>query len=346
MAIHRQRVRIGQHDDGTPIYKWVQAKTLDELTDRIVQAYIDSGRIWELLDRQTAMPMVLSQSKPTCPTFREYVEKWLQTYKAQNLKPTTMSGYRSSLSVHLYPTFGDRLLDSITTEDVQVFLNDRKHLTHKTLTLMLVFLKEILSDAQEDKLIDSNPAASRRIIIPSDKKSIREALPLEQVKDIIQNLPQLQEDDRRLLALLLFTGMRRGEVLGLRWEDIDEKNGLIHVVRNVTYTNNQPHIGTPKTQKGTRNIPLDEQLVGLLAPFGKKGFIIGGDKPITLTQFKNMWIRIDKSIDLHGATPHVFRHTYLTLAAGTGLDAKTLQTIAGHADIQTTMNRYVHSQPD
>ena len=145
----------------------------------------------------------------------------------------------------------------------------------------------------------------------------------------------------------MLTGMRRGEALGLQWSDIDWAKGLIHVRRNVTFAGNQPHIGTPKTEKGTRQIPIVGMLREYLEPVGSgERFIIGGDEPITEMTLKRTFQRIAKTIDLHGATPHVFRHSFLTYAQTVVTDIKTLQAIAGHADIQTTMNRYVHQQSD
>ena len=109
----------------------------------------------------------------------------------------------------------------------------------------------------------------------------------------------------------------------------------------------QPHIGTPKMEKGTRQIPIVGMLREYLEPVGEgETFIIGGDEPITEMTFKRTFQRIAKTIDLHGATPHVFRHSFLTYAQTVVTDIKTLQAIAGHADIQTTMNRYVHRQSD
>lgn len=342
MAMQRKKVMVAHDSYGMPVYKWVQGKNANNLYDNVVRAYCESGRIWEFMpkpfSKQTAQPL------ETGMMFREYAEKWLALYKENKVKPTTLSGYRSMLKAHLYPAFGERLISEITTADVQHFLNERKELARKTLHTMLVFLGEIFKDALEDKVISSNPTDSRRITIPSDKQTEREALSLEQVQAVIAGIEKLQNDDRRMMSLLLFTGMRRGEVLGLQWEDIDFEAGLIHVKRNVTYAENQPHIGTPKTKKGTRAIPLDDNLRELLKPYQPSGFIIGGEAPISRMSYRRRWERIEKQVDLHGATAHIFRHSYLTLAAGVGTDVKTLQTIAGHADIQITMNRYVHAQ--
>ena len=89
---------------------------------------------------------------------------------------------------------------------------------------------------------------------------------------ILSKLPLLCADDRRMMALMMLTGMRRGEALGLRWEDIDLSVGLIHIQRNVTYAQNQPFIGTPKTAKGERDVPINNMLLSHLEPIQKEGF--------------------------------------------------------------------------
>ena len=342
MAKHRQRVMISTNDDGTPVYQWVQGDSLNELNDRIVQTYIHSGRIWDFMQN----PYAQEAEKPTI-LLKDYVHKWMTTYKMHKLKPTTLTTYEKWLNAHILPVFGERSIASITTDDIQQFLNNRKEMSSKSLTVMRNLMGEIFKDAVEDGLMEKDPTSSRRLIIPSNKVTERQALPLADFKDILNHLPELPLEERRLLALLMLTGMRRGEVLGLRWEDIDLENQLIHVQRNVTHPQtNQPHIGTPKTKSGTRDIPLDPMLLELLAPMQDTGFIIGGKQPITLKHYTNTWNRIKKAVDLHGATAHVFRHSYLTYAAGESSDIKSLQKIAGHSDIRMTMNRYVHAQPE
>lgn len=342
MAKHRQRVMIAANDDGTPVYQWVQANTLNELNDRIVQVYIQSGRIWEFMQNTREQ-----QPQRSSVLLKDYVHKWMTTYKVHKLKPTSITTYEKWLNAHILPAFGERSIISITTDDIQQFLNDRKDMSSKSLTMMKNLMGEIFKDAAEDGLIEKDPTSSRRLVIPSDKVTEREALPLADFKDILGRLSDLPAEERRLLALLMLTGMRRGEVLGLRWEDIDLENRFIHVRRNVTHPQtNQPHIGTPKTKSGTRDIPLDPMLLELLAPMQSTGFIIGGEQPITLKHYTNTWNRIKKAVDLHGATAHVFRHRYLTYAAGESSDIKSLQKIAGHSDIRMTMNRYVHAQPE
>ncbi|MBQ4074927.1 MAG: site-specific integrase [Clostridia bacterium] len=340
MAKYRIRVQIAVNDDGTPVYKQIQADSQNALNDRIVKTYIESGRIWEFMNHPE-----ISTDKETI-TFGEYVENWLNVYKANQLKPATMATYKKHLHAHVLPAFGKRDITSITTEDIQLFLNERKHLAKKTLSSMRHFMGGIFKDAVEDGLIESDPTASRRISIPSTKAFEREALPLEVFKEIMGNLDLLQPHDKRMLVLMMFTGMRRGEVLGLRWEDIDMDHGLIHIQRNVTHSQgNKPIIGTTKSKSGKRDIPLDGYVIECLTPMESKGFIFGGNEPITMTTYNNTMKRIRKTIDLHGATAHVFRHSYLTYMAGEETDMKTLQSIAGHSTISMTMDRYAHAQP-
>ena len=145
-----------------------------------------------------------------------------------------------------------------------------------------------------------------------------------------------------MLSLLIFTGIRRGEALALCWQNIDWAKRLIHIEKSVTFLNNQPVLGETKSKAGLRIVPLDDELAKVLRPHRQlNGFIIGdGIKPITERTFTRTWDRIGRQIDLHGATPHIFRHTYITLAASSGIDIKTLQEIAGHSDIRMTMEKY------
>ena len=148
-------------------------------------------------------------------------------------------------------------------------------------------------------------------------KQKREALRDCDVKEIMDKLSLLEAKDRIPLAILLYTGVRRGEALGLRWENLDWKKGVIHIEQAVTFLNNQPVLGETKSDAGIRTVPFDERLMDVLRPYRQiAGFIVGdGITPMTERTFTRMWQRIDRTIDLHGATPHTFRHTYITLAA-------------------------------
>ena len=343
---HKQRVKIGVNENGDSIYKWADGYTIDELNDNIVRIYIENG----LLDRVKSdqPPRQKIDTKGECPTFREYVSKWFATFKEYQLKPNTIKGYRSNFRRHIFPFFGDMKLDEITTDDIQRFLNEKEYLARNTVHTMLILVGEVLESDYEDKLIPSDPSKSKRIAIVSKRKKERDALKPEQLKAIIEGIAsELKDDDeRRLISLMLFTGMRRGEVLGLKWEDIDFKKKLIHVERSVTYAHNQPEVTTPKTASGKRVIPLDERLEVFLQPIRGTGFILGGETPLTNMVFRRLYKSISGKINLYGATPHVFRHSYITTLAKADIDLKTIQRISGHSNITTTLNIYTHTREE
>ena len=226
---------------------------------------------------------------------------------------------------------------------------DNKHewMAHSSIHQMSVILHQVFDLAVEDGHMKFNPTESKRLFMKGTKQK-REALRDCDVKEIMDKLSLLEAKDRIPLAILLYTGVRRGEALGLRWENLDWKKGVIHIEQAVTFLNNQPVLGETKSDAGIRTVPFDERLMDVLRPYRQiVGFIVGdGITPMTERTFTRMWQRIDRTIDLHGATPHTFRHTYITLAASSGIDVKTLQSIAGHSDIKMTMDRYAHKRDE
>ena len=339
MAKERRKVIISRNDDGTPVYKEVQGNGQDEVNVKIVQAFIDSGRIWELMPK----PETPKEQEEAKILFRKYAEKWLM--RKRKIKKNSLVRYRRTLTEYIYPCVGNMYLTEIGVDEVQAMLDKYSYLSEKTLKEALGLLSQVMKYATDDGIIKKNPCVSHDLEIPSDKKTEREALPIDQYKDILANLYRLNINDRRYLGLIMYTGMRRGEALGVRWEDIDIKKNVIHIRRNVVHPQrNAPEVTPPKTKAGRRDIPIDENLLKLLTPMKEHGYIIGGDNPITLSAHRAMWTRINKTVNLFGATAHVLRHSYLTYAVGETTDYKTVQGISGHADMGTLLNRYAHPQ--
>lgn len=236
-------------------------------------------------------------------------------------------------------------LDEITPDEIQAFFNTKMHMCRSTMQKMKIVIHQVFQSAIEDGYVQRNPASSSRLTI-SKRATGRTALPLTDVEDIVRQLPILNETDCLFLLLPIYTGMRRSEMLGLRWSDVDFRLKQIRVQRGVTFAGNQPVIGPPKSKAGYRFIPLLPELETYLTRLVPQGeYIIGGDRPITEQAYQRTWKRINRTINLHGATAHVFRHTVATIAAPY-LDIKTLQTIMGHADIETTLDRYTHAQEE
>lgn len=287
------------------------------------------------------------KTEPHTPYFASYLEIWWKLYKVPKLRHTTRTSYRNAIDLRILPFFKGMRLEDISTNTIQAFYNKHEGMAHSSIHQMSVILHQVFDLAVEDGHMKFNPTESKRLFMKGSKQK-REALRDCDVKEIMDKLSLLEAKDRIPLAILLYTGVRRGEALGLRWENLDWKKGVIHIEQAVTFLNNQPVLGETKSDAGIRTVPFDERLMDVLRPYRQiSGFIVGdGVTPMTERTFTRMWQRIGRTIDLHGATPHTFRHTYITLAASSGIDVKKLQSIAGHSDIKMTMDRYAHKRDE
>ena len=272
--------------------------------------------------------------------FGEYALSVFNTFLVKKWKQSTACTNRFLLDKHIIPFFGDMDLNEITPTTLQNFYDTKTSLSRSYTKQMHMLIHQVFDNAVEDELVARDPTRSKRITLP-DKVTARKALTEEELIDITINLTKLGPEDALLLALLIFTGMRRGEVLGLKWENVFEN--VIKVRSEAIYKGNQPiYNDYVKSYAGIRDIAIAPALKPYLSR-KEKGFVIGdGDTPITQSRFDRAWQRIGKTIDLHGATPHVLRHTYATMLIANNTDPKSVQAILGHADCTFTMNRYVH----
>lgn len=271
-------------------------------------------------------------------TFKEYTEKIFDMFLRPRWKPSTANTNKFLLDKHIMPYFENMTLASIDTAAVQQFFQTKQHLSKSYTKQMLIMLHEIFENAVEDKKMSGDPTSSKRITLP-EKVTKREALDPEQFYDIVAHLHDLDGPEALFMALLCFTGMRRGEILGLKWDNILDDKILVRA--QVTFKGNtSTYSEYTKSKSGIRDLPITEELAPYLTTRGD-GLVFGGDTPYTQSKFDRMWQRIGKKINLYGASPHVFRHTYLSILAASNVDPKTIQAIAGHADFSFTFNKYI-----
>lgn len=342
----RERVRTGTDIHGAPIYKWATGYSRRELVENAALLMLRYGNTGAA---STALSLT-----PTgkVPLFEDYYIHWWETYKEPTIRRMTVYNYKKRYRVHLLPAFRGKRLDEITTACIQRFLTDRRHLAKDSLNKLLQDLRNLLESAREDGYIKTNPAKSKRLRIQSDY--IADVLRISDgdILGIVQGVTLLEEGrDRNMLALLCHTGLRRGEILGLRWEDVDYDDGVIHIRRGVSFPRKtQPEVGPPKTKASIRMIPLDDRLRTYLSPVasgsGCSGYIVYSlgdeDKPLSLCAYRRMIERINKTVPLNGHSSHQFRHKILTSLYERGVDLKTIQRIAGHSQASTTLDVYVH----
>lgn len=310
----RQKVHITL-PDGTPT--WITGNTFTDIIMSAIKKF---------------------QTPATGETFKEYTDKIFDVFLKPRWKPSTADTNRFLLDRHLHPYFDDMKLTQIDTAVIQQFFQTKQHLSKSYTKQMLIMLHEIFQNAVEDGKVKGDPTLSKRITLPQ-KQTKRDALPVTEFNDIVSNIHKLRKDDALLMALLCFTGMRRGEVLGLTWDNI--LDNVILVRSEVTFKGNTSVVQDyVKSKSGIRDIPIQQELRPFLENRGE-GFVVSGETPMTQSKFARTWERIGKTINLHNATPHIFRHTYLTLLAASNVDPKTIQAIAGHSDFSFTFNKYI-----
>ena len=321
--------RIKQHvtlPNGTKV--WCTGSNLAEALQNFVNCHC--------VERKPEKPI---------PLFKEYAEKWFRLYHKSRVGHKTAKNTTSYLKNHIYPVVGHKHLDEVTHDDIQAIFDSMAERGKSTVHNVHIILNQILGNAVEDGLLVRNVDRSNRYV-KSKKVITRQALTQEEVRDILNNLDKLEERDRLFIALALHTGMRRGEIYALRWEQIDLDQRMIHVRNAVKLAGNTPVIGPPKSKAGIRDVPINESLWHMLRRCSnKEGFVITGERnpngAMSSCGMNQQWQRIKRKIDIHDATPHVFRHTFATLVQP-HTDIKTLQTIMGHADIETALDRYTH----
>ena len=307
------------------------------------------GRTFDEAIENALQEARLNEEQMSSRQFDDYANEWFELFHKPHCSPRWLKESRLLLERHIIPYFTKRILSEITVSDIQEFFNGKSKLSLSTNKHIRYLLNGIFESALEDNLISRNIMSSKRLTIRGSEKT-REALTTEQVQDICKQLPKLNLQDRLFLSLLMYTGMRRGEILALDWKHVDLDIELIHVRQSVDYPDsNTPLLKPPKSKAGIRDIPILPQLKEVLMEAKRTAtgcYLIGDDdQPLTKRAYEWMFRNLNKQINLHGATAHVFRHTFITMSS-LFLDPKTLQSIAGHSKCDITLNRYAHAQQE
>lgn len=369
---NRRTLRKGesQRKDGLYVYRVmidgknhsIAASTLDELRKKEDELHkkVDAGID---MDKQTT-------------TLNELADKYL-TSKAKSVQITTYQMMERMYNTHIRNDLGKwKLVDikrSVLKEYYLDLMDGKKALKIGTITRLDSIVKPMFDMAVKDDILMKNPASGVIGEIKSETKSKLKkinALTEEEQDAFVKHV--LQMDNHRfvknLIILLVGTGCRVGEVIGLRWDDIDFQKNVIHINHAVAYiTQNGKHvqmIKSPKSASGVRYIPMLEdvrdallaqkelqEMMGLEQPVidGYTNFIFlserGGifTRENVATQIKQIVYEFNSEHDdmkLPLFTTHQLRHNFATrLCKGTN-DLKAIQNILGHSDISLTMNIY------
>lgn len=283
---------------------------------------------------------------PREATFTEFAETWLSDYVRLNVRRRTAHDYETIVRVRLSPAFGDMMLAHIRPSDVQSFLAEmsREGLSPATINKQLVLLKAIFDRAIEWGYLRESPAR----FVKRLKQPHRE-MDFYGPDEIRRFLEACPAGDRLLFATAIFTGLRQGELLALRWQDIDLVRQVLHVRR--TY---DPAFGfnEPKSAAGRRTVYMPPDLVDM---FRDEGFAKAPADLVFSTEYglpidpdhlrRYMFYPNFKRAGLREIRFHDLRHTYAAMMIAIGASPKLLQEQLGHDSIDTTYRHYGHLMP-
>ena len=332
-------------ETGKAIYKNVLGRSQAEVKEKLKQA-IGEAR-------------ALDTTKAGKYTVGEWMEVWFQDYAKIKVRPSSHQTYQGYIHNHIRPNIGDIQLEKLTSLDLQKFYKkllttgrvDRveakgqpKGLSAKTVRNIHQILSSALKLAQEQRLILTNPAEG--CALPRVEHQEMKTLTTVQLASFFQEARESGVFE--LYYLELATGLRRGELLGLKWEDIDLELGYLRVRRQVSRINGEVVEAPLKTKNAYRTLPLAEDTVSVLREQRKKVgnspwvFPSPSGGPISPDSVLHMLHRVLKRAGLPKVRVHDLRHTYATLALQNGVDVKTVSGMLGHFSAGFTLDTYAH----
>ena len=334
------RVVIGYDDKGKPKTKSVLAHTKSECVEKLERLKEECGRTAEKL-------------KPDMP-FGEWIDFWYKYFSSPKLRPTTQATYENRIYGHIIPSVGKIPLSKLTQNDLQQFYAKLKRTGRKVNVELKgtgvsdrmvrschALCRSSLEKAVEEGLITRNPSIGCKL--PPKKNGEMKVLTRN---EIVRLLNQAYDEGYYEMFLLeLTTGMRRGEILGLKWRDLNLETGELNIKRQLTTKG----ISVPKTKSSIRTVLLPPDMLDLLREMKKTAKydwifpspVKEGEprNPTAIT--KRFRIMLERAHCKH-VRFHDLRHTFATMALENGMDVKTLSAMIGHVSSETTLNIYSH----
>lgn len=344
------RIIIGHKNDGTPMYKSAFSKTqksaLKEL-HHLIELYRD-----------------VDLTEDCRMTLGEWLDKWLDEYMIFTIRESTLDSYRAMVKNQVKPFIGSKQISSLTTADMQKFYNKikkegrvREHPIHgKTLADSMVrgvhmMLHEALDTAVKERLIAKNP--TNGTTVPKCNYPEKQILGDSQLETFLEAIKG-HEYWCDFFYVEVMTGLRRGEICGLRWQDISFEENKLQVKRSVSVKKGGGvSIGETKTETGVRSILMPPSVAEVLQNRKQTAItewvfpnFMHPEQPISpATAYRKLKI-ILKHAELPLIRFHDLRHTFATHATHGGVDPKTLAGILGHTNASFTLDTYTHVTSD
>ena len=322
-----------------------------------------TAALTEILSRMQRGEYVTPSKRPLA----HFLVEWLEGQRT-HLKPGTWQSYKTNVDAYIIPKLGTLTLQEITPAALAAFYADLQRngrrsreggLSARTVRFTHAILRRALSDAVDWNLLSRNPV--ERVKPPKHSTPEMRTWSAEELRRFLDHV----RTDRYYAAwrLAAMTGLRRGELLGLRGRDVDLDAGRLSVTQTLLSVRNKLLYSTPKTKKGRRSVALDPETVAELRRLrirqNEERLIFGGDwpdhdlvftredgEPVHPDRFSRDWFAQHlKAADLPRIRFHDLRHTHATMALAAGVHPKVVSERLGHATISITLDTYSHAIP-
>ncbi|MEF9983454.1 MAG: tyrosine-type recombinase/integrase [Oscillospiraceae bacterium] len=294
---------------------------------------------------------------------KDYMPSWFELYVKDFISPTTCSGYENQINRYILPQLGEYKIQSITTSIIQNWINQlyvkspctNNPLSAKTVKNIYLNLKNCLDRAEAESIIKVNPCKYIKLKqIHTPEQSVYD---LDEVHKLL-NLSK--GTDLELPMLLEVTlGLRRGELLGLKWKHIDFENSTVKIIDNLVQVKGELITKLPKTVSGQRTLEIPMEVMEILKvkysayisrklamgkTFNDGNYVISqfNGLPYKPDSFTQKYKRFLKQNNFREIKLHSLRHTNATIMLQSGISAKVAQARLGHSDVSTTLNIYSH----
>ncbi|WP_321388792.1 site-specific integrase [uncultured Enterococcus sp.] len=348
----RKGENIYKRKDGRYEGRYIKNRTEN---GKIIFGYVYGKKYNIVKNKLTVLKSQYSQGTKTQLVFQgkltDWLCQWLEYTVKRSVKVTTYAAYSGRVEKHILPFLGNKKMNELGTADINDFIYhlQLKDLSPTTIKGIITVLKHALNQACKERYLVENPCED--VNLPKSRNERVNALTVQQQRQLEEMA--LQEKSCSPVILALYTGMRIGEISGLKWSDIDFQKNTIQIRRTLLRVNCEDSVqktklilSTPKTETSRRDIPLAENLREYLLENRKKAnseFLIACKNSFAEPRVINY--RFKKIIEAANLNIHfhVLRHTFATRCIEEGVDVATLSRLLGHSSVKLTLDTYTDS---